>query len=153
MTTINATLSQPKWDTVPFIRRFFYKSLYTNVPRRIKRLIFIASILALIDGNSEINKYLATKLNNILQIAYNDEALYFPMAIKSIIWKSIIKNPLLEISGKVYNILNISEIRTNDPYLNNTSNFLISNMPAWLVYGSVDMMHHDIEVLFKKVLP
>ena len=148
-----SSLSEPLWNSVPYIRRYFYKSLYKKVPKRIKRLIFVASILALVDGTKEINKTLASKLNLILQVAYNVEAMYFPMAVKSIIWKSVIKNPLVTIAGNTYNIKDLNDIRVLDPDLSNVSAFLIDRMPAWLVYGSRDLMHRDIQVLFQKVLP
>ncbi len=126
--------------------------MYDKVPRRIKRLIFIASILGLIDSDKEISMSLAARVNHILRIAHYDEALHFPIAIKSIIWKSLVRNPVVDIAGKLYNLHNPRELLKADADLTATADLLISKAPLWLIYGSKNLMHADIKTLFQKVI-
>ncbi len=146
------TFVEPTWESLPVPQRYVYKWLYKKIPKRVKRLIFVSSVLGLLDMDKKITNELIMKINALLRVAHNSDAMYFPIAVKSFIWKKIINNPVLDIDGVQYKITDISTIKNIDSHFDSLAKFLLESMPEWLVYGSSSLMEYDIQVLCQKVL-
>ncbi len=144
-------LNEQQWKRLPFIKRVVFKTMCENVPRRVKRIVFIASIASLLDESKTVEEELAIKLNSILKIVRNTEGLLFPMVVKTIIWKSVIKDPLVSINGRIYKYNDLENIKQTDSNFTGLANYFISKTPLWMIYGSCELMQHDISKLCNEV--
>jgi uncharacterized Fe-S cluster protein YjdI len=148
MSTLTATSYNERLGALPFLKRFFVREMSGMVPKKAKRLIFVISILALIENSKTLNKELTHKLNAILQLAYDEEALKFPAYLKEWIWKNRIKDRMIEINGVKFDISDNAAIIQHDPKCVMLSKSILSIMPLWLMYASSEEMTHDIRMLF-----
>ncbi len=148
----SSALKEPVWEELPVKKRYIYKWLYHKIPKRVKRLIFVSSIIGLLDVDKSITNELIAKINSLLKIAHNPDAMYFPIAVKSIIWRKLVKNPTMIINGIEYNISDLRNIRKTDKYYDSLSKFILNAAPEWLRYGSAALMEYDIQILCLKVL-
>ena len=147
--TTTATLKLKKHSG--FFSRSFLKLLENNLPRRFKRLIYVSSILGLIQQMQDPDMILITKLNNVFKIAHHPDAFAFPMYIKSVIWK----NTMFD----VVHIGNDKEVAVCDLVNHELSNrecaaigeYFANNAPSWLKYGAIDTMVNDIVMLVKQL--
>lgn len=152
MITANTFINDPSWDNLSATRRFIYRVLSSKTPKRIKRLLFVSSLLGLLDDAERTDKEMTVKLNSLLKVAHNHEALLFPIAVKSLIWNKLIKEPNLTIEGTEYSIFDFKKIKNVDRNYDLLISFILTQMPIWLVYGSKNLMHHDLQMLLEKVL-
>lgn len=171
----NVPLSGPiqEWDSLPFVRKNIYKFLSDKLPTRMKRLVFASSLLGLLEGDncrinenqgvgkkvkhlfivSERDKAIVTKLNSILKLSKVSEgSLVFPMIIRSMIWSELYKNPYIVVNHQTIPITDIDTLKRVDPDFNYLTQFLIAQMPFWLLYGSYNLIHHDVSALIHQVI-
>lgn len=156
---------------LPYFRKKMYQFLSETVPTRIKRLMFAASLYGMIDAPvskqhrtfserlkslfflTPEDKRIVSKLNRILGLTkVSDNSLIFPYIVRSMIWKSLEQNPYFEIDHQKIDYRDIETIKKLDPELKTYTLFIISLMPIWLVYGSYNLIHHDISMLLQRVI-
>lgn len=136
--------------------RSFFTNMVSNwvkdyVPRRIKRMIFLASVTSMIAKNQDDHK-IASKLNSVLHIAYKDDATILPMYIKNWIWKDLLKYPYIHINvGKVPVFSLPDQMLTTEDY-STIGAFFRTLAPNWLVYGSEALVAQDLKAVFNQVL-
>lgn len=134
-----------------FITSYLSNCIKSYLPRRIKRMIFLASVTAIIAGEND-DKQIASKLNQVLHIAYKDDATIFPMYIRKWIWKDLLKNPYIRLQEKNIPLNCLSEVALNDNDYNTIGAFFRIMAPNWLVYGSEALVSQDMKAVFKQVL-
>lgn len=163
--------SLDQWDHLPFVRKKVYEFLNDKIPTRMKRLIFSASLLGILEPKELIesktmskrmtsifvltaeDRRIVHKLNSILNLSkHSESSLMFPVIVRSMIWGDLKKDPYIEIDHHRVAISDIEAIKKYDPDLNYLTAFLVSQMPLWLIYGSYNLVHHDVSLLMHKVL-
>lgn len=115
------------------------------IPVRTKRLMFVFSVLAVIDENIRHDKVLIEKLNSLLRLPQNPELCQASFAIKSTIWKGT--------SGVTsYPDLTDPSMSWLDAYLQDkvaVAERFLRKCPAWLKYGEdSNDMRRDLDRLF-----
>lgn len=115
------------------------------IPRRVRRLIFISSILGLIKEAKDPDQYLVEKLNKILQVGYNN-AWALPMQVKSLIWKHLDSN-IIEINGRSIALSDLRKVELDEKDQAVVGDWFVKRAPKWLKYGSEDLMRFDIATL------
>lgn len=139
-----------KLEQQSFFKRHLTKFLCEYVPWRIKRLIFLSSVIGFIEGIREPDKEYVQKLNEILKLAHHDDAIALPMYIHSWLWKKCDDEVSIEINGVDAKVTDLAKIQIPPLYFSKIASFLISNAPAWIVYGNVETVAKDLEILFRK---
>ena len=148
MSTLTATSYNERLNALPFFRRLMVREMSTLIPKKAKRLIFVISILALIENSKILNKELTHKLNTILQLAYDEDALKFPAYLKEWIWSNHIKDRMIEVDGIKFDLADNAAIIRHDPRCVMLANSILSITPLWLMYANAEEMTHDIRMLF-----
>ena len=121
-----------------------------HLPRKAKRLIFVATLFRIIDGIQANDSELIAKLNSILQISKNDQAWEFPMSFSTLVWRNLNSNIIQLYSGDIaiYDLKNASlEYEDNKA----VADWFISHMPDWLRYGSDELLRYDITSLLTQI--
>lgn len=126
-----------KWSAL--ITSSLFKRICTHLPRKLRRLVYMSSILGLFTGRHP-DMELVTKLNRILQLAKDPDAYKWSIQVNSFIWEGITG---LNINGAVLPF-NVTSLRTlDDEDFRRVGCELSKRAPAWIRYGSDDLMATD----------
>jgi hypothetical protein len=121
-----------------------------HLPRKAKRLIFVATLFRIIDGIKANDSDLISKLNSILQISKNDQAWEFPMSFSTLIWRDLNSNIIELYTGDI----SIYDLKTKTLEVDDkraVADWFIIRMPAWLRYGSDELLRYDITSLITQI--
>ncbi len=122
----------------------------SHIPRKAKRLIFVATLFRIIDGIKDNDTELIAKLNSILQISKNDQAWEFPMSFSTLIWRDLNSNVIHLFSGDI-SIFELKNISLESEDKQAVADWFISHMPEWLKYGSTDLLRYDVTTLISQI--
>lgn len=151
MTTAPSTFRSEGKHQRPFFSNLVSNWVKAYMPRRIKRMVFLASVTSVIAAEID-DRTIAAKLNSVLHVAYKDDAAILPMYIKNWIWKDLLKDPYIHIHcGKVPIHSLKNQKLTEDDY-NAVGAFFRTLAPVCLVYGSEALVVQDLKAVFNKVL-
>ncbi len=106
------------------------------LPSRAKRMILLSSLFAQIcSPKDQIDPRTIHSLNKLMALSHEDQALKFPMHLSKVIWRGD-KNTIT--------------LYPSDDQLSieQTIERLVSNIPSWLAYSSLDIIKEDIRQLF-----
>lgn len=115
------------------------------IPVRTKRLMFVSSVLGIIDENIADNQALVGQLNSMLRMPGRPEVFQASNAIKSVIWAGTGLNT-------AYENLDDSSTSWLDQVLkdqDSVASHFIRKCPKWLKYGEDSSdMRRDLDRLF-----
>lgn len=133
----------------PIISNYIAKKVGMYLPRKIKRLVYVSSILALIDDIKAPSNEITRKLNVVLGLGSNDSSIALPMYIHSFIWSTVIKEHREEFDKFRLSIKSNQEsgYPTTNSYKEVIS-FFCNNAPEWLRYGSAELLSQDLKTMF-----
>ncbi len=118
--------------------------------RRMKRLVFISSIVGLVYKVKDPDIKVISKLNAILDLANSPQAMELPYRVKSVIWKDKDLN-ILGHDGKAIHIEDVKTFEMDSTDIDNLSTQVVSQTPWWLKYSSTEVMCSDLKTLFKQI--
>lgn len=126
-------------STITVGGNFFTRLLSRIIPDRTKRLILLASLTAWLSNKTGFDQKTCHKLNTMMQLCNDDNALEFPMRISKVIWK-----------GDSGNIQLYPEHTHSD--LDNTVTRLVDQVPCWLRYSDITSIRKDISHILENRL-
>lgn len=127
------------------------KVLGRILPNRTKRLIFVGSLIAHIQNCNTADKALISKLNTLLHLCGDENALMLPMQLHQKIWRNVNIDQLFEDKGFQVNddngLLAINQSKYTSKKIRTLSEDIIKIMPNWLKYSSNNRMRQDLITL------
>jgi hypothetical protein len=126
--------------------------LEKTLPDRMKRLIFISSFLAHIHKCRKSDDALISKLNELLELSGDKNALVLPMQLHDKIWSDVKLDQIL--NNKSVRLSSFDEIASYEflsTKLRIVSEEIVEATPAWLKYSSKTKMRSDLITLFKSL--
>lgn len=145
-----STLNQTSSFIPGFIKRYFNYTLESRLPSKTKRLIYISSILGVIEASKDPDKRLIAKLNEVFHIAKYQDSFLFPIHINRFIWPKM-ENVIIKCDGRDIPLKGISQTELTDKERKVISEYFFKNTPRWLSYGSKNLMVADVSSLIKEV--
>lgn len=116
------------------IKTVFSNLLTKNLPDRIKRLVFLASLLPRLCENQKFDKSVIHKLNQVMALSLSgDRALDLPIQLSKIIWRGDHGSTI------VYPV--------REPEVEGVINRVLKTTPAWLQYQDQVSMRADLSKL------
>lgn len=134
-----------------FWSRLINRYLTKKFSLRFKRMIFISSVLGLLENIQTPDKEMMSKLNDILKLAHNNDAIAFPMYIHSFLWRNCDTETCLPIDGRQVPLTELSGSNMTVANYHALARYLINSAPRWMIYGSEQTIAKDLELLFKSV--
>ena len=125
-----------------FVRRHISRRLMEVLPRRLKRLLYVSSVLGIVLKETPDSDALA-RVNEKLHLAYGVMGMLFPIYLGSIIWKNVLNNVIVLDRGWVV-VDELSTTELGEADLWKTGLFFARNSPSWIQYGSDALMAADI---------
>lgn len=127
------------------IKSWFLKR---TLPDQIKRMIFLSSLAAYIRDLHKPDKETLERLNDLLLLSSNVEALRLPMEIQSKIWGSFDVQRLQCDGIQCQSLRNFELKGLAKSEVRIVANRLIEHMPTWMKYQSKEGIRQDIYRLF-----
>lgn len=118
--------------------------------KRMKRLVFISSIVGLVYKVKDPDLRVISKLNSILHLANCPQAMELPYRVKSVIWRDKDLNVLAH-NGKAIHIEDVKTFEMDTEDMDNLTTQVVSQTPWWLKYSSTEVMCSDLKALFKQI--
>ncbi len=108
---------------------------------RMKRLVYLSSLAAVINNTQTLDKDITMKLNEILHLATTGtSALRLPIQLSNVLWAN--KKILQEHFAK------LKESKKDSTCAIDSIKQILSTSPSWIRYGSESEMMGDISSLF-----
>lgn len=150
MTTAQTTFKNKGRHNRPFFSSLISNWVKVYMPRRIKRMVFLASVTSVIAAEID-DRTIAAKLNSVLHVAYKDDAAILPMYIKNWIWKDLLKDPYIHIHCGKVPIHSLKNQKLTEEDYGAVGAFFRTLAPDCLVYGSEALVVQDLKAVFNKV--
>lgn len=126
------------------------KTFNKVLSQRMKRLVFISSIVGLIYKVKNPDLKMIYKLNSVLHLAHSPEAMQLPYRVKSVIWRDKDLTTLGQ-NGKAIHIEDIQTFDLCKEDIDRLSNQVVGQTPAWLRYSCPEEMCKDLKALFTQI--
>ena len=126
--------------------RFVVPVLPKKLSERIKRVIFVYSVMATLDKSRYANLTIINEINSRLKLARAESLCKATLQMHKSIWKYLEKD--------MPNDISIRDIATTRLERDLISDYYVRNCPSWLVYGSDDRrdMVRDLHRLFNALV-
>ena len=118
------------------------------LPAAIKRLVFLSSLAAYVRDVKNPDQEMLEKLNEVLMLSSDPQALKLPMQINSVIWGKFNMDDIKVIGDQKHSSDSLSMSGLQRSQTRIMANRLIDYMPEWLRYQSKEKMRQDIYRLF-----
>lgn len=119
----------------------FARLLGAYVPKRVKRMILVASAFAKVRDSNPTNDALICKLNKAMKLSANDNALRAPIQLKNLIWKG---------SSKEICSVNLLKPHLTQQQIEDAVNGFTSHAPQWLIEDGKEQFQKDLKELLSK---
>lgn len=135
------------------VSNLWVKFLNDFLPNRIKRLIFLSSFLAYIQGNRNPDEELVYKLNQLLHLSHNSKSAMVPPLLNERIWAGVVSRdkPVAGTGVVLSRLHEIQDYKILTSQARTVSDNIIKNTPNWLKYGSNKQMRSDLVKLLTNV--
>lgn len=107
--------------------------------RRIKRMIFVASLYFKMVGINNPTRDQLLMVNNTFNLAYGGNALLFPAAVSGMIWDKV---PLADIFKRYTSGPESTQACVDE---------LLALAPSWVKYDAGDLIKRDVQSVFERV--
>lgn len=123
------------------------------LPNRFKRMIFLSSFMAYIQGTTSPDKELICKLNQLLKLSSSDSSVMVPPLLNQRIWAGIVSRdePLGRTGVVLSQLAEVQDYKMFTGQARSVSDRIIKNTPSWLKYGSNNQIRNDLTILLTNV--
>jgi len=129
---------------------FFSKILKNILPKKIKKLILVSSILAIVKKSKDPDMELIKKLNDVLNLAHDPNAFIFPMKINSFIWDT--SSSRLMINNRFISFDEITKLELSSDDYAGIGDYFANVAPKWIKYADSKTISEDVTVLIKQIV-
>lgn len=142
-----ATLNRSKKPSL--FNRLFTRYVNHRFSKQFKRMIFLASVVGLLENIHSPDKAMLAKLNEVLKLAHHNDAIAFPILIHSYLWKNCDMDTRLPVNGESVPLSKLSGSHMTLSHYRALARYLMLSSPKWMIYGSENQIAEDLEMLFK----
>jgi hypothetical protein len=111
--------------------------LSTHLAVKTKRLVFMASLTAILKGTNHFDNETLKKMNSVMSLCDSEQAMKLPIHLSKVIWRGKNADEFLKIN-----------VAMSSTTMHELANRIIKSMPAWLRYGEDDTIEADVACIF-----
>jgi len=122
-----------------FIKKKVENTLTNYLPKKVKRLIFISSVIGLIKNIKDPDIEILNKINELFNLSTDNKVLKLPIYFKYYIWTSFKRGADESV---------IKNINNSDIEISNVNIFIkkiLNDIPSWLNYGTNELIISDLK--------
>jgi hypothetical protein len=120
----------------------FIRITVGSMAPRMKRLVYLSSLAALITNTTELDVAIANKLNTVLKLASTGTgSIRLPVLLNKVIWanKQIIQQHIDQLKTSYESVCSVASLDA-----------IIASTPSWIMYDTPDTIKSDLGKLFCK---
>ena len=117
----------------------FARFLNKILSNRIKRLVFLSSLTAVLVDATELDNETLHKLNTLLGLCINDNAMRLPISMRDFIWHHM---TLAQVLSTEPTWTDLTEEK-----ISSMTSSIMRKMPSWLHYSKEVDIKRDVECL------
>jgi len=122
-----------------FIKKKVENTLTNYLPKKVKRLIFISSVIGLIKNIKDPDIEILNKINELFNLSTDNKVLKLPIYFKYYIWTSFKRG----VDESVIKNINNSDIEISN--VNIFIKKILNDIPSWLNYGTNELIISDLK--------
>lgn len=129
-----------------WLSRTLHNFLKYRLSPRIKRMIFLSSLLGFTKPKDLLSIDTIIKINEVLGLAHDVEAIRLPMFIRTWVWDHEF-NEEIPVNNRSVMLSQFYDVQLTRIDFGLLSDYIISKAPDWLIYAGKDVICRDIESL------
>lgn len=138
-------IGKQKYQKLSLWKRIKYCFL-NRLSNRMKRLIFLSSFFGYTKPVDTLSTETMVKLNTVLALAHNVDAIEFPVVIRTWLWNHEIDDGIV-IEDRCILLTEFYKQSFTFSDFSRIADFLMSKAPDWMVYGTRDIIAQDLQNL------
>lgn len=120
---------------------FLITSTIGLMPDRMKRLIYVSSILAVVNNSLQLDRDMVVRLNEVLKLAHTTVAsMRLPIQLSKVIWKNS------ELFKTHFEALKQASLK--DACAIDSIRIIVDATPDWMAYNTKEEIANDLITLF-----
>ena len=147
--TMNKPLTMLSEAAMPVILALSKTGLGEKIPRLIKRKLLMISTFALFRNIDKPSDEVFKTVKNLFKVN-QDPFILVALRLKSYTWKELDTNGMI-VNNRVVHMNDIDYHSMNDQEKNNLADAVIEKTPKWLIYGSKELLRHDINAVLNSI--
>lgn len=147
MTTTFDQINPTKARGENWILKKFHQFLKHKLSTRIKRMIFLSSLLGFTRSKDLPSIDTIIKINEVLGLAHDVDAIKLPIFIREWVWNHEFQEDIL-VSNRRIKLSQFYDLELSKNELERLVDYIISKTPDWLVYASRDIVSYDLKSLY-----
>ena len=147
--TMNKPLTILSEAAMPVILALTKTGLGEKVPRLIKRKLLMISTFALFRNIDKPSDEVFKTVKSLFKVS-QDPFILVALRLKSYTWKEIDTNGMI-VNNKVIYMDDLDYRSMSDQERNNLADAVIERTPKWLIYGSKELLRHDINAVINSI--
>lgn len=123
---------------------WFQNEFAPMMPRQWKRVLYIASIVAMTSFSDQPDFVVFSKINELLKLTYKSESYWIPKLFRNMIWKFIINDRIELNDGRSVPVCKLDQRAITQEELLQICDYLIQKTPAWIIYAPEWFIRRDL---------
>lgn len=148
--TMNKPLTMLSEAAMPIIAALTNTGLGEKVPRLIKRKLLMISAFALFKNIDRPSDEIFKTVKNLFKVK-QDPFILVALRLKSYTWKEIGLNGMI-VNNRVIYMDDIDYRTMSDEEKMYLADAVIERTPKWLIYGSKELLRHDISAVINSII-
>lgn len=148
--TMNKPLTMLSEAAMPIIAALTNTGLGEKVPRLIKRKLLMISAFALFKNIDRPSDEIFKTVKNLFKVK-QDPFILVALRLKSYTWKEIGLNGMI-VNNRVIHMDDIDYRTMSDEEKMYLADAVIERTPKWLIYGSKELLRHDISAVINSII-
>lgn len=148
--TMNKPLTMLSEAAMPIIAALTNTGLGEKVPRLIKRKLLMISAFALFKNIDRPSDEIFKTVKNLFKVK-QDPFILVALRLKSYTWKEIDLNGMI-VNNRVIYMDDIDYRTMSDEEKMYLADAVIERTPKWLIYGSKELLRHDISAVINSII-
>ena len=148
--TMNKPLTMLSEAAMPIIAALTNTGLGEKVPRLIKRKLLMISAFALFKNIDRPSDEIFKTVKNLFKVK-QDPFILVALRLKSYTWKEIDLNGMI-VNNRVIHMDDIDYRTMSDEEKMYLADAVIERTPKWLIYGSKELLRHDISAVINSII-
>ena len=125
------------------LAKWFKNEFAPMMPCKWKRVLYIASIIALTSFTDQPDFLLFEKINKLLKMSYKGQSYWIPKIVRNMIWKPILHDRIA-LGAKTLSVTRLDEYAITKEELDQICEYFLQRTPSWIVYAPHWYIKNDL---------
>lgn len=132
------------------ISYWFQREFAPVMPRKWKRMWYIASIIAMTSFTDKPDFMLFQKINDLLKMTDQGKSYWIPKFMRNMVWKPILKE-CIPLDGCDVPATQLDQRQVTNRELEQICDYFLCKTPPWIVYAPPEYIRKDLKMCLAEI--